>query len=208
MKIVYLGKERYRTRPSVTEFLKLAGSLGHTAVLLDRSAFLATSLDNVHIVLAKSHYKNPDIWNHLDRFSVRVINSRSATDLCVTRRTVFDVLGRAGIPLLPYVQDELTASSVPLPWIAKPDRGGDHRLRIHRQRPPQLDLDRFFYQQLIPSAEVYKLYTVGRQHFLVLLRYGDGCAISCSGNFTPCSSAKNTPAVKSVLTPSSGACWW
>ena len=61
-----------------------------------------------------------------------------------------------------------------LPWIAKPNRGGDHTLSIVRERPEFIDLEGTFYQQLLPVSTVMKVYSIGDHHEVVRLDYPHG----------------------------------
>lgn len=60
---------------------------------------------------------------------------------------------------------------MPLPWIAKPDRGGDHQLRIVQDPTQPIDLKNTFYQRWHPAQTVKKVYSIGQRHETVELTY-------------------------------------
>lgn len=169
--VVFLGKQRYCKRPSVALFLEAAAERGHTAILLDRDPFLAAELDDVDVVLAKSHYKDGAVRERLQASGVRVVNDLAASAICASRRRLAERLFSQRVPTPPFLRDPADHRSMVLPWIGKPDRGGDHQLSLFRERPTTLNFETTFYQQWLPTREVMKVYSIGRRHELVKLTY-------------------------------------
>ena len=171
VRVIFLGKQRYVDRPSVARFLSSAGHRGHEAELLDRDALLATSLADYDVVLAKSHYKDPLVRQHLRGSHAIVINDLEATARCETRSNVAACLDDGGVSSPRHIRSVGDRSDMALPWIAKPNQGGDHTLTIIHERPECVDLDATFYQQLLPISTVMKVYSIGDHHDVVRLDY-------------------------------------
>lgn len=154
----------------MARFLAAAASRGHDASIVDRDEFLTSDLRSVDLILAKSHYKDPLVRHRLNRLCVPLINGLAATELCRSRTHLAGHLAAHGIPTPTFLRGPSDARPMMLPWIAKPDAGGNHRHTIVTKRPGIADPGTF-YQRFLPATRVYKVYSIGDRHDLVELAY-------------------------------------
>jgi len=96
--------------------------------------------------------------------------------MCASRRQIAGCLMDAEVPTPRFVTLDDAATGIRGPYIAKPDRGGDHRLTILASPPTNPDPN-VFYQQWLPTSTVWKVYTIGSRHWQVQLTYPSTVAL-------------------------------
>jgi len=177
VRVLFLGKSRYRTRPDFQGLVRRGAELGHQVTLVDRDEFLGQAMSEFDLVFAKSHYKDDAVRSHLEEGSVHVVNALAATAACESRRQIATRLMDADVPTPSFLAMDDSTIGAGVRCIAKPDRGGDHRLEILDSLPVSPDPN-VFYQQWLPASTVWKVYTVGTRHWQVELTYSSTAALS------------------------------
>jgi len=158
MDVLVLGKSRYSTRRVFSDFLADGPVRGHSARLVGRKRFLESELRDETVVLAKSHYHDAAVQQHLRQAGALVINSLEATSRCRSRRSVAVMLRAAGVATPLFV--EPGGAMPPLPWIVKPDGGDDHRLEVVMAARP-VDSSSEFVQHFVLAERTMKVYVIG-----------------------------------------------
>jgi hypothetical protein len=168
MQVIFLAKDKHTENPTFLRFLEVGALRGHLVETRNKKAFLASDLLGVDIVCLKSYLDDKRIWEMITAHTVRAVNNFTSSECCSERSQLDALLGAGGIrtPRCAITADDLASLNYPI--IRKPNvMSAPRDMHIFHQPPTEIDCERYFYQEMIPSGVTYKGYCIGAETFLV-----------------------------------------